>query len=62
MKNMKNSRLWRGLLAAGVVLLASNVFAGAPPPTAVPDAGSSALLLALSVLGIGAVRKFATKK
>jgi len=55
-KYMKNSRLFVGLLVAGIALLANSAFAGGPPPN-VPDGGSSALLLFISMAGLTFVRK-----
>jgi hypothetical protein len=55
-KYMKNSRLFVGLLVAGIALLANSALAsGGTLP--VPDGGSSALLLVISLAGLTFVRK-----
>lgn len=36
---------------------AGSVMAGGPPPTSVPEVGTTALLLALSALGLSGLRK-----
>jgi hypothetical protein len=56
-KYMKNSRLFVGLLVAGIALLANSALAGGGLPPAVPDGGSSALLLVISLAGLTFVRK-----
>jgi hypothetical protein len=57
-KYMKNSRLFVGLLVAGIALLANSAWASVTtPPPSVPDGGSSALLLAISLAGLTFVRK-----
>jgi hypothetical protein len=61
MKNnyMKNSRLFVMLLVAGIALVANSAWAGGPgtPGTPVPDGGSSALLLVISLAGLKFGRK-----
>jgi hypothetical protein len=55
-----NFKLNVGIAVMGLLACASTVMADAGGP--LPDAGSSALLLLISLLGIGAVRKFLGKK
>ncbi len=54
---MKNSRLFVGLLVAGIALLTNNAWAGGGGIPTVPDAGSSALLLVIAMAGLSFVRK-----
>jgi len=51
--------MYSGLLVAGIVLLANSAFAAFQP---VPDGGSSALLLVLSVSGLALGRKMLRSK
>jgi hypothetical protein len=55
-KPMKKSILSVGVIVAGVVLLANNAMAGAGPVN-VPDGGSSALLIAISMSALALGRK-----
>jgi hypothetical protein len=53
---MKHSNWYIGVLVAAIVCLTSNAFAGGPPP-AVPDGGSTGLLLVAALAGLTFVRK-----
>ena len=54
---MQKSKLSVGLLILAIVMVTGNSFAVIPPP-AVPDAGSSALLMSIAIGGLAVVRKF----
>jgi hypothetical protein len=56
-KYMKNSRLFAMLLVAGIALLANSALADGGVIPSVPDGGSSALLLVISLAGLTFVRK-----
>jgi hypothetical protein len=54
---LSKSYLNLGLLVATLVFVAGT--AGAlPPPAPAPDAGSTSLLLGLSVMGLAAIKRF----
>jgi hypothetical protein len=56
-KYIKNSRLFHVLMVAGIALLANSAWAGGGGIQTVPDGGSSALLLVISLAGLTFVRK-----
>jgi hypothetical protein len=51
----------RNLVIAALVMIAGSSFAGAPPPTALPDAGSSLALLAAACGGMVFTKRFFAK-
>lgn len=50
------------LAVAGILLALSHAATATPPPPSVPDAGSSGLLLGVSLAGVAAVRMYLSRK
>ena len=54
---MKHSSTYAGLLIAAIVMVAGSAMASPPPPT-VPDTASTSVLLAGSLMGLAAVKRW----
>ena len=55
---MKHSSTYAGLLIAAIVLVAGSAMASPPVPSPVPDTASTSMLLAGSLMGLAAVKRW----